>query len=1761
MVISELKAVAEILNFKIMHIYLMHATVTTPAGELPQYPTSAACVTHMCLSHGKRASCTLTPPPLCTCLLYRAAGVTGLTGAQAASMQFQHHMRAYDSAVGDKALGWQHWAWVGRQHIIAGELLVQNLPRPGPESRPQHIPAHYFHSAALYAIRRRKAATAAGLIGSAAAEGMPPQPTPAALSAATEAAKSTLLPSAFIGARPRVSLLAPTAPAAVEGGSGAVTTDAGASMLAALTAHYRLQESQFSHDEAIATLLDKAQSTMPLDGGGGIGAAARLLQRRSADDTSALLTSTSSRGRCWRSWLLAEELLASGRAADAAALYGPLADVMKRHGWLPLASRALLRLRECASVLRDDALTVTSSLELLQPAMASNAVRPTALFDDVAQAAARLSTMGRKAVVQIDAPPPVVPVVAQAATPSSTATDASVTTVAARPLPLSRRRPVAQRAISSPLPAQLSPALTSAPSAPLLSVLVAFSARAVVRGAQVTVRVAVASAFPAALRLDRLDLTFATVTGDVSQVLNATGAGVTGIVNSAVVGGVPGGHLGPPSPFDLTLVDDALAVSVMTTPASVSEPNMHGVRRITFTDDYMGVDADDDDGENVGGDAAVSGPRDNTPRSRFNSTGSLLVHPTDFGSSTTLSAASAAPPVRCPLVIPARGVFAFEYVVRVPVTHGALSRSPRSTGVDSKKASKTSSGSMHFAAPTLSLANASAVVVPDTHGVHEGGGAASNALRGRSNSLAARHADVSSLLVAMASTPSFDVADAVCSAMLRPTPMMASAGEPESAATTADARSVDWTCSDASTMASVLHATLPPGIAQHSRVINGETVVVGPSIGGPVSTAAASMPPGAAAAQPIEAALAESMSCVSVRAAWSGRSPSTELAGGSSSGSSNAGTDGIVFTITPAKLRGSVTGAAAATRVSSDVRGSTSGPLPPLVAAVGRVGVLRAPNQVRGFVPALGGEDDEDADRRRKKAAAAAAAAAAVAAAAREARRSRVCAALQSLGFLSESSLSTISVDPSEMDSGGAASPIAKAPSGLPVSPSQRFVGDLLVSMPSSTARVHVTSAAVDAGAGVTAPSRLPLISGCFEPLRLTIHSGMTPLAGGVVVLSMHTATPTHGKALAEGDDGPESSAFLTDIALPSLAISEGTGVTAVAQGPLHGGRANDHSAATDMSSSTTNQSSPRSPDGTPLKLRSPTLAPSSHGGALSSATTRVYVTAATLVMRGDGTVTAAGAAGSHGFVCVDGSGHQHHAGDKVSAAVVARSIVGVAVPPLPAGAEFSVTVFVRGQPLALPTVPYDATATGSACALALRAAVPRVHGAFSVHLHCAIDASGESSAHGGEGAYAAPSTWVPRVLRRPHDYRQVVSHTAVDFTSPIAASLVVLPHATVPTIDCAALAAPPLGAAAPPSSLPFTSSASAPPASVAATAMPTAPLARSSSEHGGSTPHTIGTASVNTRATVMLRLHAIAPRPVALTSVSVTDTAAHGLRLVTSPSDLSANVFGVTGGSAALLQPGDAATVPLSFDCISRGLWSLGRLHVSWGAMNAVSGSFCPPTHVGTALAAPVESPRLRLPSLSVATPPVSARVLAYPSVAIVGRGRPAGSQASAPQPIAITLRNGSAHAQLLEAELALDSAGLPDGADGRPAYFELVSAMSPPAPSTTSTVVVVELLPGAEKTVAWLVRAPHAAAAKAGAVAALPIVRVRALEPAPTVAPLHSMLTLHTGAVRAAITPDPPADAATSARPLAPALLLLGVARGEAGGGPPRRLTIPVL
>ena len=73
------------------------------------------------------------------------SGVTGLSGAQAAVMQFSHHMRAFEAWVPEQweaaaappvaaaslAPGdsWVRWAWLSRQHCVIAELLQLNLPR------------------------------------------------------------------------------------------------------------------------------------------------------------------------------------------------------------------------------------------------------------------------------------------------------------------------------------------------------------------------------------------------------------------------------------------------------------------------------------------------------------------------------------------------------------------------------------------------------------------------------------------------------------------------------------------------------------------------------------------------------------------------------------------------------------------------------------------------------------------------------------------------------------------------------------------------------------------------------------------------------------------------------------------------------------------------------------------------------------------------------------------------------------------------------------------------------------------------------------------------------------------------------------------------------------------------------------------------------------------------------------------------------------------------------------------------------------------------------------------------------------------------------------------------------------------------------------------------------------------------------------------------------------------------------------------------
>jgi hypothetical protein len=102
-------------------------------------------------------------------------GVGGLTGAQAAPILLQWHLRHWERLVGaDPALFFLHWRWLAKQYMVFGDLLVRYCGNGTASSaaaaaaapRPQLSPSYYYHTAALFAIKHRKAAAESGLSAS-----------------------------------------------------------------------------------------------------------------------------------------------------------------------------------------------------------------------------------------------------------------------------------------------------------------------------------------------------------------------------------------------------------------------------------------------------------------------------------------------------------------------------------------------------------------------------------------------------------------------------------------------------------------------------------------------------------------------------------------------------------------------------------------------------------------------------------------------------------------------------------------------------------------------------------------------------------------------------------------------------------------------------------------------------------------------------------------------------------------------------------------------------------------------------------------------------------------------------------------------------------------------------------------------------------------------------------------------------------------------------------------------------------------------------------------------------------------------------------------------------------------------------------------------------------------------------------------------------------------------------------------------------------
>ena len=449
---AEARAVAEFANFKIMRIYLAAGTnnVTTPSG------------------------------------------MSGLSGAQAAIMQFAAHLRAWeDAATARKGLSDAYApaakGWISRQYVLAAELLQLNLSRPTLETRANHVPEHYYHTAALWAVRRRKDAEAQGALthGSLVLG-------PAAVAAEAELLHWHVVASPFIGGTP---LLAPIA------GAGPPTRPREVAVNAMLI----VTESRFAHADTVISLLEKAQATAIIDGG--TGSASRALSLLSASGTETnfdrgssfafFLAATSSRARLWRQWLIADEVAARGDVTRALKLLAPIAALLRVDPW---ASRILAsvatRMRTAASVCNSADIVLVSAFDEIVAAVAVKNDTLIRELIDVMQKAAK--SVGASAAAN----------------------------VYAAHIPWLAIDGRAWRGGAAVSPITFSEALVSSrkTSGAVIASSVCFSQRTAPGGTLVAVRILIASLLPDSLPLSRVDINFGCVEGDLGLAAEGGGA-------------------------------------------------------------------------------------------------------------------------------------------------------------------------------------------------------------------------------------------------------------------------------------------------------------------------------------------------------------------------------------------------------------------------------------------------------------------------------------------------------------------------------------------------------------------------------------------------------------------------------------------------------------------------------------------------------------------------------------------------------------------------------------------------------------------------------------------------------------------------------------------------------------------------------------------------------------------------------------------------------------------------------------------------------------------------------------------------------------------------------------------------------------------------------------------------------------------------------------------------------------------------------------
>lgn len=605
LLLQQAKAAAEMISFKIMHGYLQHGNgpVTTPSG------------------------------------------LTGLTGAQAATMQFQNHVRAFEHAVGAASSaaplpGCAHYDWLCRQYIIAAELLQLNLPRPGLDSRPQHVPSYFYHTAALYAVKRRKAAEAAGLLlpftapagwssgggNAAAAAASTPGLGESARQSQVKAAQWSKSQGLYIGGRPR---LAP-----IDGSNGAAG-DEDAALLAVAMA----EESAFAHSDHVVSLVEKAQQMAIIDGGSAAPVPASATTLPDASDSAApsvplgpgssfayhLAADNSSRGRVWRQWMAAEEMLCQGKIEQGARLLAAVGAVFRKEQWRPLLARVALRLRDCAVALRDRQLYVSCCVDLLELSLHTSVPRVDDICSHLAAAVRDSTSSGQQLLHPIPAPPPLL-----FPDPTSMPLSQSLSTMLSTTVP--------------PLPAHCDASMRQA-GAPLLAATVLLGHRIATRGGTIPVRVIISSNLPRPVTLDRVDVRFACIGGDPVVKCEA-GRNSSGTSSS---GGASA------SAFDVSIVRTGSAAASATASHAVAAP-----------------EADKD--------------------------GIARVDLTCRQTSSSSPAASAAAIITSPLVVPAQGSIAIEYTCRAPL-HDRLGSA--SDGISLLKAMVTTAAAAVSALPSV----------------------------------------------------------------------------------------------------------------------------------------------------------------------------------------------------------------------------------------------------------------------------------------------------------------------------------------------------------------------------------------------------------------------------------------------------------------------------------------------------------------------------------------------------------------------------------------------------------------------------------------------------------------------------------------------------------------------------------------------------------------------------------------------------------------------------------------------------------------------------------------------------------------------------------------------------------------------------------------------------------------------------------------------------------------------------------------------------